>query len=407
MWEAYQKVRANKGAPGVDEVTLAEFESDLENNLYRIWNRMSSGSYFPPPVKGVSIPKPQGKGTRVLGVPTIRDRVAQTVAALALQPRTEQIFHPDSYGYRAGRSAVDAVEVCRQRCWRSNWVIDLDIQDFFGSARHDLILKAVEANIGPGQGWVLLYVRRWLTAPIQHRNGTVETPTRGTPQGSSVSPALANLLLHYALDLWLSREYPQVGFERYVDDAVVHCATRRQALEVRAAVAARLAEVGLTLHPTKTKVVYCKDAKRQGSWEHTSFTFLGYTFRPRASKNRKTGQLFTSFAPAMSRDAQKAASRRIRAMRIHMRTRTTLDGLADAINPIVRGWINFYGRFNRHEMYPLLMRINAYIMRWARRKYKRLRSYKRLRRWWNGLVKRAPDLFSHWALTTTPWGRIR
>ena len=281
VWEAYQRVKANKGAAGVDGRSIADFEVDLKNNLYKIWNRMSSGTYFPPPVMAVEIPKTgNGGGTRMLGVPTVADRVAQTVAALALQARTESIFHPDSYGYRPRRSALDAVAACRQRCWKKNWVIDLDVAKFFDSVPWDLMIQAVRANITTDQRWVLLYVKRWLQAPLALPDGTVQERDRGTPQGSSISPVLANLFMHYAFDLWLTREFPTVEFERYADDAVVHCVTQRQAREVLAALAVRMAEVGLRLHPDKTKIVYCKDHVRRGDHPHTSFTFLGFTLVP-------------------------------------------------------------------------------------------------------------------------------
>ncbi|MGP3966051.1 group II intron reverse transcriptase/maturase, partial [Nonomuraea sp. 3N208] len=234
VWEAYERVKANKGAAGVDRQSIEDFEADLRNNLYKIWNRMSSGTYFPPPVMAVEIPK-AGGGTRVLGVPTVADRIAQTVAALALEPRTESIFHDDSYGYRPRRSALDAVATCRQRCWKKDWIIDLDVEKFFDSVPWDLMVKAVQANITTKQRWVLLYVKRWLTAPIQQADGTLVERHRGTPQGSAVSPVLANLFMHYAFDTWLAREFPTVEFERYADDAVVHCATERQARQVLAA----------------------------------------------------------------------------------------------------------------------------------------------------------------------------
>ena len=221
--EAYRQVRANKGAPGVDECSLGEFEAGLQDNLYKIWNRMSSGSYFPPPVKAVEIPKPHGGGTRMLGVPTVADRVAQTVVARRLEAKVEPIFHPDSFGYRPGRSALDAVAVCRERCWRYDWVVDLDIQKFFDSVRHDLVVKAVQAHTD--LPWVLLYVRRWLVAPLRLPDGTLQERDRGTPQGSAISPVLANLFMHYAFDAWMAREHPGVRFERYADDAVVHCVT--------------------------------------------------------------------------------------------------------------------------------------------------------------------------------------
>lgn len=397
VWEAYERVRANRGAAGVDSKSLEDFESDLKNNLYTIWNRMSSGSYFPPPVMAVEIPKSGGGGgVRVLGVPTVADKVAQTVAAMTLEVRTEAIFHDDSYGYRPRRSALEAVATCRTRCWKKDWVIDLDMEKFFDSVPWDLMVKAVAANITTEQRWVLLYVKRWLAAPMQQPDGTRAERDRGTPQGSAVSPVLANLFLHYAFDLWLEREFPAVEFERYADDAVVHCATERQARQVLAALVERMDEVGLRLHPDKTKIVYCKDSRRRGSYELTSFTFLGYTFRPRKAKY-PDGKAFTSFLPAVSAQALKAMGRRVRSWRIHMRVKDDLDELAEWINPIVAGWMNYYGRFYRSQLYPFLRRINTYLVRWARKKYKRLRSFKRRRAWWTGLLDREPGLFKHWA----------
>jgi len=399
VWEAYRRVKVNKGAPGVDEQSLAEFESDLKNNLYKIWNRLSSGTYFPPPVRAVEIPKPQG-GVRVLGVPTVGDRIAQTVVAMTLEPRTEQIFHPDSYGYRPGRSAHQALAACRERCWEKPWVLDLDIRAFFDSLDHDLVVKAVTANITDEQRWVLLYVKRWLKAPLQHPDGTMQHRERGTPQGSAASPVLANLVLHYAFDTFLAREFPAVRFERYADDAVVHCATERQAHQVWAALRDRLGGLGLELHPDKTRVVFCKADQRRGDYPHTSFTFLGYTFQPRGAKSRQ-GRMFVGFLPAVSAVALAAMSSQVRRWRLHLWTTRSLDELADWINPVVRGWMNYYGRFNRSKLTPLLQRINTYLMRWAGRKYKRLRSYKRFKAWWFGIIDREPELFAHWKWVRT------
>ena len=298
VWEAWEKVRANKGAPGVDGESITGFEKDLKGNLYKIWNRMSSGTYFPPPVRAVEIAKAHGTGTRILGVPAVADRIAQTVVAGVLEERAERLFHPDSYGYRPKRSALDAVAACRRRCWETDWVIDLDIQKFFDSVPWDLVVKAVQANTD--LPWVVLYVRRWLQAPLRLPGGTLRQRDRGTPQGSSVSPVLANLFLHYAFDAWMTREFPGVRFERYVDDAVVHCVSEAQARTVLAALEERMAQVGLTLHPDKTRIVYCKDGRRTGSGEHTSFTFLGYTFRARGVRT-KTGRMMTGFTPRSAR----------------------------------------------------------------------------------------------------------
>ena len=401
VWEAYQRVKANKGAAGVDGQSVEQFEQDLKNNLYRLWNRMSSGSYFPPPVKAVEIPKASG-GVRILGVPTVADRIAQTVVAMYLERLVEPIFHPDSYGYRPGRSAVDAVARCRERCWRNDWVIDLDVRAFFDSVDHSLILKAVQRHTDTK--WVLLYVARWLKAPMRLPDGTLAARDRGTPQGSAVSPVLANLYLHYAFDMWLAREHPAVTFERYCDDAVIHCSSQAQAVMVRDALAARLAGVGLELHPGKTRVVYCKDADRRGDHEVTSFTFLGYTFRPRLAKN-KWGKHFVNFLPAVSKDAVKAMGREMRSWHIARRSDKSLTELAQMFNSIVQGWINYYGRFYKSMLYPLLRRINEHLVRWACRKYKRLRRReKRARELLARAARRYPALFAHWRFGLKPDG---
>ena len=397
VWQAWEQVKANKGAAGADGVTLEMFGKDLEDNLYKVWNRMSSGTYFPPPVRAVEIPKASG-GTRVLGVPTVADRVAQTAAAMALEPRTEAIFHPDSYGYRPRKGALDAVGRCRQRCWDKDWVIDLDVRQFFDSVPWDLMVRAVQANTTHEQRWIVLYVRRWLAAPIVMPGGRLAERDKGTPQGSAISPVLANLFMHYAFDCWLEREFPAVRFERYADDAVVHCATERQAREVLAALEARMAEVGLQLHPDKTRIVYCKDGRRRrADCAGTSFTFLGYTFRARKAPARDGTSMFTGFLPAVSKDALKKMSGVVRSWRIHLRTATELQDLAERINPVVRGWINYYGRYYRTALDSLLRRINNYLMRWAQRKYKRLRPFRKARRWWHDLTARQPCMFAHWA----------
>jgi RNA-directed DNA polymerase len=400
VWQAWKQVKANGGAAGADGVTIGMFEKDLKDNLYKVWNRMSSGTYFPPPVRAVEIPKASG-GTRMLGVPTVGDRVAQTVAARALEPRTEAVFHDDSYGYRPRKGALDAVAACRERCWARSWVIDLDICKFFDSVPWHLVVKAVQANVTHEQRWIVLYVRRWLAAPIVMPDGRTAERDKGTPQGSAVSPVLANLFMHYAFDKWLEREFPAVEFERYADDAVVHCATEWQARKVLAAMEERMAEVGLELHPDKTRIVYCKDRnRRRKDCEHTSFTFLGYTFRARKALTGDRGSMFAAFLPAVSKDKLKEMSAEVRSWRIHLRTATELDELATWINPVVRGWLTYYGRFYRTELDGLLRRINTYLVRWARRKYRRLRTYKKARRWWDGLTARQPRLFAHWAWIT-------
>jgi RNA-directed DNA polymerase len=395
--EAWEDVRANKGAPGVDGQSVDDFEKDLENNLYRVWNRMSSGSYFPPPVRMVEIPKPQSGETRTLGIPSVVDRVAQTVVARHLMRRVDPVFHPDSFGYRPGRSALDAVQRCRERCWKKDWVIDLDVQKFFDSVPWGLLVKAVEAHTDAV--WVMLYVKRWLAAPLQLPDGSLLAREKGTPQGAPVSPVLANLFMHYAFDLWLEREFPTVTFERYADDAVIHCVSERQARHVLAALTDRMEEVGLRLHPAKTRIVYCQDGKRQGDYEHTAFTFLGYTFRAR--KNReKHGRLFLSFDPAVSKDALKKMSAQVRSWHLHTRSDLSFTELARRINPVVAGWINYYGRFRPMELDPLLQRINAYLVRWIRQKYKRLAAKRKALAKLREIARRYPRMFAHWRHTT-------
>ena len=393
VMEAYRKVRANKGAAGVDGVSMDEFEADLKDNLYKIWNRLSSGTYFPPPVRAVSIPK-LGGGIRVLGVPTIADRIAQTVVAGELEKVVEPKFHPDSYGYRPRRGALDAVGVCRKRCWAIDWAIKVDIQGFFDTVDHALMLKAVEANTD--LPWVLLYVRRWLTAPLQLADGSLTERTAGTPQGSAVSPVLANLFLHYAFDAYMARKFPDVRFERYVDDLVVHARSERQAQMLCRAIDQRFAQVGLRMHPDKTVIAYCRDSRRNGSAERITFDFLGFTFAPRSAR-AKNGEIFTSFLPAVSGAAMKRMGRELRAWQLHHATTLTLEGLAQWINPIVRGWMNYYGRFYRSKLYPLLMRINTYLVRWAGKKFKRLRGFNRAYNWWWKVVPANQSLFAHWA----------
>jgi RNA-directed DNA polymerase len=400
VWEAYEKVKANQGAAGVDGESIAEFEKNLKGNLYKLWNRMSSGTYFPPPVRAVEIPKAGGKGVRVLGVPTVSDRIAQTVVRSYLEPEVEPLFHPDSYGYRPGRSALDAVATCRKRCWKTDWVIDLDLKSFFDSLDHGLVMRTVSKHTD--LRWVLLYVERWLKAPLQMGDGTLVQRDRGTPQGSAISPLLANLFLHYAFDTWLTREHPYVSFERYADDAVVHCASKAQARYVLDAIACRMAQVGLELHPDKTRIVYCKDSGRRGSHEHERFTFLGYTFRPRDARS-KHGNRFVSFSPAISDDAAKAIRREIRSWRLHRRSDLNLTDLAREFNPVLQGWITYYGRFYKSGMYPSLQRINEYLVRWAMRKYKRLhRQPTKAWRWLEGVARREPTLFVHWRLGVPP-----
>ena len=396
VWEAYKRVRANHGAAGVDGQSIAQFEADLSNNLFKLWNRMSSGSYFPPPVRGVEIPKGNAGGVRLLGIPTVADRVAQTVVQEFLEPELDACFHPDSYGYRPGKSAKEALGMARQRCWRYDWVLELDIRAFFDNLYHALMLKALRHHTDCE--WVLLYVERWLKAPLQLEDGSLAARDRGTPQGGVVSPLISNLFLHYAFDRWMQEHYPDIPFERYADDAICHCKTLAQAQQLRAALEGRFADCHLELHAQKTRVVYCKDDDRRGAYPDHSFDFLGYTFRPRRSKNR-WGKFFISFTPGVSNKAAKAMRGTLRSWALHNRSDKSLEDLARMFNPVVQGWINYFASFYKSALYPTLRHLDLVLARWAARKYKKLRRHlRRARHWLARVAQTRPGLFAHWKL---------
>jgi RNA-directed DNA polymerase len=397
VWDAWLKVKGNGGAAGADGVTIEQFGATerLKDNLFKLWNRMSSGSYFPGPVRAVEIPKKGG--TRVLGIPNVVDRVAQTVAVLALEPEVEKVFHPDSYGYRPGRSPLDAIEVCRKRCWEKDWVVDLDVSKFFDSVRWDLALNAVSRHTD--QKWILLYVERWLKAPMRMPDGVLTVRTQGTPQGGPISPLLANLFLHYGMDVWLSREYPGCRFERFADDAVIHCVTERQAVAVKEGLGARFADIGLLLHPDKTKIVYCRDGKRRLDYPVTSFTFCGYEFRPREAFDKTRKEKYMNFLPAPSPEKITEMGRKVSSWKIPRRTNLTLEDIARQVNPVLRGWLAYFTVFYPSMVIPLCRRIDRILMHWARKKYKRLkRSNRRAKNWLQRVRNSAPKLLAHWAL---------
>jgi RNA-directed DNA polymerase len=395
VWDAFKRVKANQGAAGVDRQSIAEFEERLSANLYKLWNRLSSGSYMPPPVRRVDIPKANG-GTRSLGIPTVADRIAQEVVRRCLEPKLEPLFHPDSYGYRPSRSAIDAIRAARQRCWRADWVLDLDIKAFFDSIDHELLLKAVRKHTDCR--WAVLYIERWLKAPMQQEDGSLVPRNAGTPQGGVISPLLANLFLHYAFDLWMTRQHPQVPFERYADDIVCHCRSEREARQLRSALEERFTSCRLQLHPQKTHVVYCKDTNRRRVYPIIAFDFLGYTFRPRLVKWPQ-GNYGVSFQPAASRAATKEIRKRIRLWGLQRHSERTLDDLARGVSPFIRGWINYYGQFYKSALYPSLRLIDEHLTRWVQRKFKRLRQRPvDARAWLTSVVRRQPMLFPHWKL---------
>ncbi len=402
VWEAFKRVKANKGAAGVDGQTIPVFEDDLKGNLYKLWNRMASGSYFPTSVLRVEIPKSDG-GMRPLGIPTVTDRIAQMVAKQFLEPELEKHFHPDSYGYRPGKSALDAVGMARKRCWRKDWVLELDIKSFFDTIDHALLMRAVRSHTQ--EKWVILYIERWLKTPIEKRDGQTTFPDRGTPQGGVISPLLANLYLHYAFDKWMERENPRIPFERYADDSVCHCESFSEAKRLKESLATRMKEVGLELHPEKTRIIYCKDDDRRKDFPVISFDFLGYCFQPRKSKNR-WGKFFINFTPSISKKSAKVLREKSRHWKWPLRSDKQLEDLARMFNPIIQGWINYYGRYHKSGLYPTLKCLERRLIMWATRKYKHLRNHRRrAAHWLRRIAHKEPNMFAHWRLLYKTAGR--
>ena len=396
--EAYKRVKARKGAGGVDQVDFEEFDKDLKSNLYKIWNRMSAGTYFPPPVKAVPIPKKNG-GTRILGIPTIGDRIAQMVVKLSFEPKVEPYFHEDSYGYRPNKNALDAIEVTRKRCWQKDWVLEFDIKGLFDNIDHEILMKLVKRHTQCPME--ILYIRRWLKAPMQQPDGTIEPRDKGVPQGGVISPLLANLFLHYVFDDWMNRTFEQNPWCRYADDAIVHCQTQEQAEFIKDKLDKRLQSAGLELHPEKTKIVYCKDSNRKETSHTMQFAFLGYTFKPRKAKG-KNGKEFTSFLPAISQKAKQAIMQTVHDWHLLWMINKSLKDIAEKYNPVIRGWLNYYGKYGKRELADTLKHINMHLCYWFRRKYKTYRNRREVSRTtMEEIAKRERQLFAHWAVGIT------
>ena len=399
VYEAYIAIKKNKGAAGIDEVSIAEFETDLGDNLYKLWNRMSSGTYFPPAVKAVEIPKKTG-GTRTLGIPTVADRIAQMVVKKQFEPKVEKYFRADSYGYRSGKSAHDAIDVTRKRCWKYDWILEMDIKGLFDNIDHELLIKAVSKHTECK--WELLYIKRWLTAPFQRTDGEIINRERGTSQGGVISPILANLFLHYCFDRWMERELPNNPWCRYADDALIHCISEKQAQYLKDRLEKRLRECKLEIHPDKTKIIYCKDSNRPEVKEDISFTFLGYTFKPRKAKGQE-GKVFTSFLPAISQKAKINISEEICGWRLLWMTQKSIDQIAKDINPVIRGWLNYYGRYGKKELARVMDNVNFHLRLWVQRKFKRCKhSPKKAYRYLLRIYDANPKLFAHWEVGISP-----
>lgn len=396
---AFKKVKVNKGCAGVDEENLARYEAKLKDNLYKLWNRLTSGSYFPPPVLEVEIPKDNG-GVRKLGIPTIGDRIAQTVVRDYLEPQVESEFHRNSYGYRKGTGAHVAIEKARRLCWSCDWVIDLDIKGFFDNLSHELLMQMVRRHTEAK--WVLMYVERWLKAPVVKKDGRTEDRTKGTPQGGVISPLLANIFLHHVFDQWMAEEFPVIEFERYADDIIIHCKTLKQAEYVLRKVKERLNNHDLEVHPEKTRIVYCKDSNRKADHQHTEFTFLGFTFRGREARSTQ-GRKFQAFSPSVSKQALRKMAREVRRMRIHLWTEVGIEKIAEMLNPKLRGWINYYGKFRKSGLKYFLFSLNVRLLKWIRNKYKRFRhSVGGAKMWLKNVFKNNPKQFAHWSFGVWP-----
>ncbi|MEQ9036107.1 group II intron reverse transcriptase/maturase [Gracilimonas sp.] len=394
LMSAWRKVKAARGSGGVDGKTISKVEEQLSNELYKLWNRMASGSYHPQPVKAVSIPKRDGS-ERWLGVPTVTDRIAQQVIKDVLEPELEKVFHPNSYGYRPNKSTHQAIAKCSKRCWERAWVVDLDIKGFFDNLDHDLLIKALERHTN--QKWLIMYVKRWLKAPVkQPEINELEERSKGTPQGGVISPLLSNLFLHYAFDKWVSKQFPEVTFERYADDIIIHCVSKADAEKVLNAVKSRMNECKLEVHPLKTKIVYCKQSYRQESHPMIAFDFLGFTFQPRKVK-QSNGLFRLGYGPAISAKAKKHINHTFKSLKVHRWTAQEVDQIASELAPKLQGWINYFGKYRKWSMYPVFRSLNDRLVKWLMNKYKRYRrKIKSARIRLKVMARENPNLFVHW-----------
>lgn len=395
VWEAYKQIKANKGGSGVDHESLTEFDKKLSKNLYKIWNRLSSGSYFPPAVRGVEIPKKQG-GVRLLGVPTVSDRIAQMTIKLMFEPSVEPHFLEDSYGYRPKKSALEAIGVTRKRCWKYDWLIEFDIKGLFDNIDHELLMKAVRHHTE--NKCILLYVERWIKAPLELTDGTIRNRIKGTPQGGVISPLLSNLYLHYVFDEWMRRTHPESLWCRYADDGICHCETKEQAEALLAELEKRFLECKLEIHPEKTKIVYCGKCNSKEKYKgNTSFVFLGYEFRTRRSKEHRTGEIFGGFLPAISPKAKQAINQKIRELNVRNKSNLSLQQIAEWLNPMIRGWIEYYGKFTKSELNSVFQRLNGTLVRWSMKKYKKLAKRPTYAaEHMEKIARKHTELFAHW-----------
>lgn len=390
--DSWRLVANNDGAAGIDKLTIAEIQKDYKGYLYTLWNRMSSGSYMASPVRKVTIPKADGK-ERILGIPTVLDRVAQMAAVKTVSERIDGKFHEDSYGYRPKKSAHQAIDKAKERCYRYPWVVDLDIQSFFDTIPHDQMMEMVERRIE--DPWIKLYIKRWLKAEMMDAKGNVTSRELGTPQGGVISPLLANMYLDEAFDWWINQAFPRVKFERYADDIIIHCNSKIEAQEVLDQVRERMSEYGLTLHPEKTKIIYCKSKGRNLSYPNVTFTFLGYQWKPRSAIERTNGKLRLAFTPAVSTKAQQKIRNTIRSWKLNEKTHVELKTIATTFNKRLQGWIAYYGQHRKSELGQSLKYLDERLVQWIRKKHK-IKSYARAWDKLKAIKQTNPKLFAHW-----------
>jgi len=393
VYDSYLKVISKKGSAGIDGQSINMFQSDMSRNLYKIYNRMASGSYFPPPVRTEFIAKKQG-GLRPLGIPTVTDRIAQGVVKDYLEPAMDKKFHHSSFGFRPGKSAHDALDQCHQHCLQYAWVIDIDIKSFFENISHEKLMDLLGQHTQ--EKWVLLYVNRWLKAGVEQEDGSIVARTIGTPQGGVISPLLANLYLHHCFDEWMEEKASNNPFERYADDIVIHSRSKEEAEKLLSVLKERMSEFSLSLHPEKTKVVYCKNYRRPEDHDHSSFTFLSYTFRPRLATDKfDRSKFIVLFNGAISNAAKTTIKKAIRKVLNPRRISTTLEAFAEVLNPKIRGWINYFGRFFKWRLLRVFDYLDGLLRCWIKQKYKltsKLKTLAEFRR--IKLVN--PLLFHHW-----------
>lgn len=404
VWESFKLVKANGGTAGVDGITIDDIAANPRKHLYPVWNRLSSGSYFPPAVKRVEIPKSDG-GVRPLGIPTVKDRVAQMVVAKELEEQVDKHFSPNSFGYRPAKSAHQAIDQARINCWRYPWVIDVDIKGFFDNIDHELLLHAVSKFTD--RKYILLYVKRWLKAPVQLKDGTqIQNIEKGTPQGGVISPLLANIFLHFVFDKWMEEKFSDNPFERYADDIIIHAKNEPEARHLLKSLRERFEQCKLELHPEKTKLVYCnrKGRRKRKEAKERQFDFLGYTFRSR-SVQTKEGTIIFGFSPSISRKSTKRISEEGRKLGFHRWTHLDIVGLSKALRSKIVGWLNYYGKFHKSAMKVAFRHLNSRLVKWTYNKYKRLKRRKALRSarlWLRQISKEYAYLFPMWQHGFTP-----